>query len=295
MFDRMLGYYLVEQGRLTGEQIKQVYEKQAINRARLGVIAVTERLMSIPQAEHINSLQSTHDKFFGDLAIELGYLSPEQVSRLLDKQGNEFMAFSQALVDLGFMTLQEISELSLEYASKYGLMESDIDALRCNDISRIVPIFTKDADEKTVKMLTIAVKNVYRLIDQHVTIGYLEKKENVSGECVGYQKTIGRDKLCNSISGSYTDLQKVAMSYTKEEFIETREDVLDALCEFINCTNGIYVTQESSDSEMIDLEPPVYITHFANIKAPVVYSLPVFCTNANIFINISDSTKTEIG
>jgi CheY-specific phosphatase CheX len=84
------------------------------------------------------------------------------------------------------------------------------------------------------------------------------------------------------------------MSYTKEEFIETREDVLDALCEFINCTNGIYVTQESSDSEMIDLEPPVYITHFANIKAPVVYSLPVFCTNANIFINISDSTKTEI-
>jgi hypothetical protein len=38
----MLGYYLVEHGRLTGEQIKQVYEKQAIDRARLGVIAVTE-------------------------------------------------------------------------------------------------------------------------------------------------------------------------------------------------------------------------------------------------------------
>ncbi|MCR5773390.1 MAG: hypothetical protein K6G87_19385 [Butyrivibrio sp.] len=295
MFDRMLGYYLVEQGRLTGEQIDQVYDKQAKSRARLGVIAVAEKLMSIPQAEQINSLQATHDKYFGDLAIEMGYLTPEQVTKLLSEQGNEFMAFSQAIVDLGFMSLDEIAGLSQEYANKYGLMESEIDALKCNDFSRIVPIFTKDADEKTVKLLTIAVKNVYRLIDQHVTIGQLEKKETVSGECVGYQKTIGRDLLCNSISGSYTDLQKMAMSYTKEEFIETREDALDALCEFINCTNGIYATQESTDGEMIDLEPPIYITHFANIKAPVVYSLPVYCSDATVYINISDAGKTEIG
>lgn len=295
MFDRMLGYYLVEQGRLTGEQIAQAYEKQAQNHARLGVIAVSEKLMSIPQAELINSLQATQDKFFGDLAIEKGYLNSEQVSKLLDKQSDEFMAFSQALIDLGFMSLEEISKLSEEYAGKFGLMESEIDALKCNDIARIVPIFTKDADEKTVKMLTIAIKNVYRLIDQHVTIGYLQKKETVSGECVGYQKTIGRDKLCNCISGSYTDLQKLAMSYTKEEFIETREDALDALCEFINCTNGIYATAESSDSEMIDLEPPIYITHFANIKAPTIYSLPVYCSDASVFINISDAEKTEIG
>ncbi len=295
MFDRMLGNYLVEQGRLTGEQIKQAYEKQAQSRARLGVIAVTEKLMSIPQAEQINSLQASKDKYFGDLAVEMGYLTPEQVTRLLGEQGNAFMAFSQALVDLGFFSLDEISNLSQEYASKHGLMESEIDALKCNDISRIVPIFTKDADEKTVKMLIVAVKNIYRLVDQHVTIGNLEKKSSVSGECVGYQKTIGRDKICNCISGSYSDLQKMAMSYTKEEFIETREDALDALCELINCTNGIYATQESTESEMIDLEPPVYITHFANIKASVVYSLPVYCSNANVFINISDAEKTEIG
>ena len=294
MFDRMLGYYLVEQGRLTGEQINKVYDLQAQNRARLGVIAVAEKLMSIPQAEHINSLQATNDKLFGDLAIEMGYLNSEQVSKLLDKQSNEYLAFSQALVDLGYMNLDEISNLSTEYAAKFGLMESEMDALKCNDITRIVPIYTKGADEKTVKMLTIAVKNVYRLIDQHVTIGHLEKKESVSGECLGYQKTIGREKLCNCVSGSYGDLQKVAMSYTKEEFIETREDALDALCEFINCTNGIYATQESSDSEMIDLEPPVYITHFSNIRAPLIYSLPVYCSNATVFVNISDAEKTEI-
>ena len=295
MFDRMLGLYLVEQGRLTGEQLDKVYEKQSQTRARLGVIAVAEKLMTIPQAEQINSLQATQDKYFGDLAIERGYLTAEQVAKLLDEQGKEFMAFSQALVDLGFMSLDEISGLSEEYASKYGLMESEIDALRCNDISRIVPIYAKEAGEKVVKLLTIAVKNVYRLIDQHVTIGHLEKKMSVSGECVGYQKTIGHEQICNSITGSYSDLQKVAMSYTKEEFIETREDALDALCEFINCTNGIYATTESSESEMIDLEPPIYITHFANLKAPEVYSLPVYCSNASIFINISDAKTTEIG
>ena len=51
---------------------------------------------------------------------------------------------------------------------------------------------------------------------------------------MGYQKYYGDEKATVAISGKYSDVQKVAIAYTKEEFIETEEDALDATCEFIN-------------------------------------------------------------
>ena len=84
MLDRLLGKYMVEKGILTKDQLRQVYHLQEANRAKLGVIAVSEKLMSIAQAEQVNALQATVDKRFGDIAIEKGYLTESQVARLLE-------------------------------------------------------------------------------------------------------------------------------------------------------------------------------------------------------------------
>lgn len=294
MFDRMMGQFLIDQGKLTGAQIDQVYEQQAQGRARLGVIAVTEKLMSIPQAEEINSLQASEDKKYGELAIDKGYLQKDQVDRLLERQGNEFMSFCQALVDRGYMSLEQITEATQAYQEKYGMMDSEMEALRNNDLDRIVPIFAKDAGADVRRLLTIVVKNIYRLVDPHITIGYLQIKSAMTGECVGYQKLLGSNPLTTSITGAYNDLQKVAMSYTKEEFIETKEDAMDALCELINCANGLYATEISTDSDPVDLDPPIYLTSYANVTAPEIYSLPVYCSRAHVFINVSKSAVTDI-
>ncbi|WP_026506971.1 hypothetical protein [Butyrivibrio sp. MC2013] len=294
MFDRLMGNFLISRDKITDNQLERVYELQGRSRARLGVIAVTEHLMTIPQAEEINSLQAAHDKRFGDLAVEKGYLTESQVERLLERQGNEYMSFCQAIVDSGIMTLDDIYAETHAYQIQNGLMESEMEALRNNDLDRIVPIFAKDADDDIRRLFTIAIKTIYRLLDPHISIGYMTKKSSVTGECVGYQAMTGGSGLMTSVSGSYQDLQSAAMLYTKEEFLETREDVMDALCELINCINGLYATEVSTETLLVELEPPIYKTTFANIVSTDICSLPLQVGNANIFLNISKAEATEL-
>ena len=57
MLDRLIGASLAQQGMITKSQLMQVYRKQESDRAKLGVIAVAERMMTIAQAEQVNMLQ----------------------------------------------------------------------------------------------------------------------------------------------------------------------------------------------------------------------------------------------
>jgi len=53
MLDRLLGDYLVKEQLLTSGQLNEAYKIQDSHRAKLGVIAVNEKLMSIAQAERL--------------------------------------------------------------------------------------------------------------------------------------------------------------------------------------------------------------------------------------------------
>ena len=79
MFAQLFGKYLVEHKEVTKEQWQEVMAKRFAVRARLGVLAVEEGLLSTKQANELNRLQLKQDKKFGDLAIEKGYLSEKQI------------------------------------------------------------------------------------------------------------------------------------------------------------------------------------------------------------------------
>lgn len=287
MFDRLMGKFLVEEGMLSKGQLDQVYRSQEENRAKLGVIAVSEKLMTIAQAEEINALQASRDMRFGDLAVARGYLQQEQVERLLAEQTNEFMAFSQAVVDHGYMTLEEVTGAVSGFQKKFGLLESDMEALKAGDIERIVPIFLGSDQKEYEQFLALAIKNIYRLVDAHICIGRARTTRELQGEAIGYQKIRGDCTLLMAITGKYSDMQNMAIAYTKEEFIETRGDALDALCELINCINGLYVTQKSLEGLNIELEPPVYLPGFASISAVGMVVMPVYIDNAEIELVVS--------
>ena len=99
MFDRIFANYLVETGKLSEQNVEVIFSTKEERHARLGVIAVSERVITVEQAEEINQLQAIYDKRFGDIAVDNGYLTIEQVERLLDLQGNAFLRFVQAIID----------------------------------------------------------------------------------------------------------------------------------------------------------------------------------------------------
>ena len=293
MLDRLLGKYMVDKGILTRDQLRQVYHVHENNRAKLGVIAVSEKLMSIAQAEQVNSLQATIDKRFGDLAVERGYLTAPQVSRLLELQKNSYLAFVQAIIDLGYFTMERMVTIESDFRKDQGLTETDLNDLKEGDIEKIVPSFI-DMDNPIVKkMFAMGVKNLYRLVDNHVYIGKAYVVNSLRDEVVGYQKFHGDENATVAIFGKTDDVQKMAIAYTKEEFIETEEDALDAVCELINCMNGLYASDRSRDNIRIELEPPVFRTMFSEERGAELVVLPVYISGGMIKYCIAASKDVD--
>ena len=287
MLDRLLGNYLVDQGMLTKMQLAEVYKRQDAGRAKLGVIAVAEKLMTIAQAEQVNTLQSSMDKRFGDIAIERGYLNEAQVSRLLELQGNNYLIFLQSIVDLGFLTMERLEAAEEEYQKLHGFTESDMSALKTGDVEQAVPVFLHTDDPFYKKMFSMGIKNLYRLADSHVYVGKTYTVRSLKDEVMGYQSFHGDQMATTVISGKYEDVQKLAIAYTKEEFIETREDALDAVCELINCINGLYATELSRSEVKIELEPPNFSVSYSEATSDEMVVMPVYICGGEVKYLIS--------
>ncbi|WP_029231952.1 chemotaxis protein CheX [Butyrivibrio sp. VCB2006] len=295
MLDRLLGNYMLEKGLLTKQQLQKAYSIQENNRVKLGVIAVSEKLMTIAQAEQVNALQATMDMRFGDIALEKGYLSQTQLGRLLELQGNSYLAFIQAIVDENFLSMEQVHNAELEYQKEYGYTETDIVDLKSNDVERIVSIFLDDDMLANKELIVMAIKTMYRLIDSHVCIGKAYRVESLRSEVIGYQKFHGDEKATVAICGKYQDVEKLAVSYTKEEFIETEEDALDATCEFINCINGLYATDRSKIGVKIELEPPEFSVTYTETKGSPIVALPVRLSGGEIVLLTATGDDVSIG
>lgn len=286
MLDRLLGNYMVNEGILDKSQLTEAYHVQETKRAKLGVIAVSEKLMTIAQAEQVNALQATVDKRFGDIAIEKGYLTEAQVGRLLDLQANAYLIFIQALVDHGFVSLEQVKNAEADYQRSMGLTETDMIRLKEGDVSKIITIFLNTDDENIREMFSMGIKNLYRLVDNHVYVGKAYKTTSLRAETMGFQKFHGDEAAQVGIAGKYEDVRKMAISYTKEEYIETEEDALDAICELINCINGLYASEKSRVNVSIELDPPFFYTSFSEVTGQEIYVLPVYVGGGevNLFI-----------
>lgn len=295
MFDRLIGKYLLEQNLINKSQLSSVYHVQESNSAKLGVIAVSERLMTIAQAEQVNALQASIDKRFGDIAIEKGYLTETQVGRLLQLQGNRYLSFIQALVDTNTLTMEQIHDAEAQYQRLNGFTESDMAALKAGDVEKIVPIFVDTENPAYRAMFAMGVKNMYRLVDSHIYIGKAYKVRTFKEEVMGFQKFHGDQKATVAISGRYEDIQKMAVAYTKEEFIETREDALDAICELINCINGLYATEQSHNEKKIELEPPEFKVSFSEANCDEIWIMPIYICQGEVKYLIAISENMRIG
>ena len=95
MFANIFGNYLVKKKSITEDEFLSIKMLLDRTRVKLGLIAVSEKLMTAEQADEVNRKQQQLDRKFGDIAVSLGYLSEVQVERLLALQGNEYMRFCQ--------------------------------------------------------------------------------------------------------------------------------------------------------------------------------------------------------
>lgn len=258
MFGLYFGNYLVEKNKISQSQFEDVMLQQQKTRVKLGLIAVSEKLLTTKQAEEINDIQKKMDRRFGDIAIEKGYLLAEEVTHLLNLQGNPYLQFVQVCTENNILTIQEIENHIEGFKNDNNFSDSDIDALKSGDIDRIIPVFIDTDVPFYGECISLTIRNIVRFINNNILLKKAYKVHEYSFGALASQKMVGDHEIFVGLAGKGKELLEIAGPFAKEEFTDMDEDAFDSVCEFINCTNGLYASKLSHEDIHIDMTPPLF-------------------------------------
>lgn len=277
MIEYILGNYLVASGRITAEQLANALVRQDCVRAKLDLIAVTEGMLTLEQTDKINSLMTETDEF-GDVAIAKGFLTEAQVSKLSKKCGNGYMMFIQALVDSGYLAIDETDSLIDEFRRANNYSHSEMDALRSDNVDRIVPLFIPVEGSEFIEIVSLVINTAIRLIDRHIYIGKAEITDTFPSKNHVSQTLVGWSGMINCLSEGDGALLTLCSIFAQEDFEQLDQDALDAAGEFLNSVNGLYASSLSAEGCFLELMPPDYEILTTQLN-PVICKVPLYIGN----------------
>lgn len=286
MVEYILGNYLVSTGKITREKLQQTLDRQDSVRVKLGLIAVAEGMMTLEQADEVNRQQALLDRRFGDIAVSMGFLTDEQVGKLLKMQGNNYLMFMQALVDDGVMKMEEMDTLIQDFRQSKGYGNSEMDALKSDEVDRIVPLFISEEEKEFTEIITTAVRTLVRMIDRHVYVGQAVITEQFPTEGLVSQALQGGEGIVDALSEGDGALLKVCSIFGQEEFPRLDLDALDASGELLNCINGLYASAMSRNGEFLELMPPEYGDVNAKAKGKIC-RIPIYIGEKSFYFTVA--------
>lgn len=293
MFGQYFGNYLMKKNKISQTEFEDVMMQQQISRLKLGFIAVAEKLLTTKQAEEINEIQKKLDRRFGDIAVEKGYLLTEEVNYLLNLQGNSYLKFVQALTENNILSMEEIEDYLAQFKNDYNLSDSDLEALKSGDIDQIIPVFVDVDVPFSGECISLALRNVVRFINNNIMLNKAFKVKEYSFQHLAYQKMIGDHNIFVAFAGNTKAMVSIAGPFAKEEFSQMDEDAFDSVCEFINCTNGLYASKLSQEDIHIDMTPPMFDTEKALYSEGDIYVIPIMINGEQADLLVA--VDTEVG
>lgn len=294
MFGLYFGSYLVEKNKISQSQFENVMNQQMKTRVKLGLIAVSEKLLTAKQAEEINDIQRKQDSRFGDIAIEKGYLLAEEVTHLLNMQGNPYLQFVQVTTENNILTIQEIEKYLEDYKNDNNFSNGDIDALKSGDVDRIISIFVDTSSPLSSDCISLFLRNIVRFISNNIIIKKSYKVHDYSFGALASQRMLGQHEFFVGFAAKDKELLSIANPFGREEFTEMDEDSFDAVCEFINCTNGLYASKLSHADIHIDMAPPLFYSGKKISSKGDIYVIPVVIDGVQSDLIVVVNNQIEI-
>lgn len=295
MFSQLFGNYLVDRKAISPEDYQEVIEKQLDVRVKLGTIAVAEGLLTEEQVETLNKLQMQVDRRFGDLAVERGLLTEEQVGQLLKKQGNPYMQFLEVLLESGKVDVPQMDAQLKAFQKEKGFSDADMTALKNDDFDALVPIFAFSSKPFVTEIAGLVMRNLNRFVTRDFYIGPIHHVDELEYRYLAGQRTKGDYDLYIAFAEEEENggFAALASGFAGEKFERTDMDVYDAVCEFVNCSSGLFASDVSNRGISMDMEPTfVYENQKVTGK---VYALPVYIENHRLQLLIAVDSKVELG
>ena len=295
MFSRMFGNYLVQKGYISSEKYQQITEKIESSRVKLGLIAVAEGYMTKQQADEINRIQAVEDKRFGDIAIEKKYLSKEGLEDVLSKQGDRYLALLQNVVENTDITLEKMEDIVDAYKMELNCDEEEFSMMRAGDMDVILAKTLKTHNPNLLYITGLVVRNIVRFITTDIVVDKVKSVKEYNAKYFAYQNLVGEIAACLGFASEEDGILVVASKYAREEFTEVDEDSYDAVCEFINCINGLFATKFSAERVNVDMLPPLYKTD-ATITVPEgdIYVVDMKIDNKKMSVVFSLHADTSV-
>lgn len=295
MFSQLFGRYLVEEGIISDTDYKSAIEQQLAVRVKLGTIAIAEKLLTEEQVESINQMQKQFDKRFGDIAVENGLLTDEQVGSLLKKQGNPYMQFIQVLLESGRISTSALDEQLTSFQTRKGFSDTDMTALKNDDIDALIPIFAVSAKPHVTELAGLVIRNINRFVTRDFYFEKMQHLHTLDYRYLAGQKMSGSDSVCLALAEEEDNgaFLKIASGFSGEVLQTTDADAYDAVSEFVNVNNGLFASEASRKKINLDMEPT-----FAYMDQSVegdFYSLPILLEGKKINLLISVNSEVEMG
>ena len=294
MVSGIIGTYLVRQGLLTQEQLRDVMYEQKKTRAKLGLIAVAQGMLTAEEAERVNRAQARYDKRFGDLALEMGLLTPEQIESLLKLQGAPYLSFAQTMEDMGLLNIAQLEQCLLDYKEEMRFSENDLNAVKSDDTEAILALYLPDGADAYLELCGVCLRTLIRFADTDVYPEQGMIATKLLLDHAALQKAEGAMLLNFGLSGENKALLPLARSFGKEDFEDMDADALDAVAEFVNCANGLYASAISRRGVELELFPPEFSSGLHGARSEKMLVLPLHVCGRRINLMASIDTKITL-
>lgn len=247
---KFFGHYLLDEGKLTKEQLTQAVEYQATKNLSLGELAVRENIITKKQADTINDKQRSLDKRFGEVSISLGLLKDEQIEELLSMQKREKVFFGEILISKNFMNEEELNK-----ALKLFEEQQHIEVVKLDD-----QLESLDKDGIIKNSVGILQKLYSRIVHDHIKlVGVNNDNSSKRSGIIALQKMRGDLHLDFAIQSEDAVSIAISNKFLKMEFDAVDEMVLDIMSEFVNVVLGNIAVKFSEGNVKVDLTPPELI------------------------------------
>ncbi len=288
MFNQYFGHYLLSKNIITKEQLKFVLSDENKTRIKLGVLAIDSGYMTAAEVTEIHSMQTEQDRRFGDLAVESGFLSEDQLMFLLSKQRESHITLGQVLVDEEIMSYEEYEQLLIQYKKDSGFSDEEIKILKSNDSDAILELFLNMDHTKEVQLFKayaeLFIRNIIRFVDRDVVIGKPYLAETYAYENYASQDIVGYYSFETGFSANDEVVSNFATIYAHMLIKEVDDLAKDAIGEFMNCQNGLFISNLYHRDINCNLEPQVYKTNGTIIPQKKLFVLPCELTFGKIDI-----------
>lgn len=290
MFSVFFGQFLLNQGVLTGKDLNRLLDISKDTRVKLGVLAINSGLMTVDNVNRVNQLQQQIDKRFGAIAIDEGFLTEPELDLLLTVQNSEHLKLSQTLVDENILSLEEVDQQLKAYKANYSLSDEAFEALKDGKAKTIIDAYLNFGNDSFADLykeyITLFFKNMVRFIDSNVHINHVEVIESKQYDFIVKQDIIGAKRVYTGFGAPTDVLIKLASKYADESFHSLDDYAQDALGEFLNLNNGLYLVNLSDYGVEMSLEIQTMQKNYL-IESNKVYAIPIHTSFGRIDLLIS--------